>query len=238
MLEMPAEARFQNVGAGSVQRCDLEDGTILLPVYFKSLGPEPYGSVVLRCRFDGEVLRVEEIGSPVTVPVARGVYEPSLVQYKNRFYLTLRNDDAGYVAVSDDGLKFGEPVRWTFDDGAPLGNYNTQQHWVAHESGLYLVYTRRGADNDHVFRHRAPLFIARVDPERRCVLRETERVLVPNKGARLGNFGVTEVSPTETWVTVTEWMQGPPPHQFNPDYPRQFGADNRVWAARILWGKP
>lgn len=94
-----------------------------------------------------------------------------------------------------------------WDDGADLGNYNTQQHWVTHSNGLFLVYTRKGAHNDHVFRHRAPLFIAQVDPEKLCVVRSTERVLVPERGARLGNFGVAEVSENETWVTVAEWMQ-------------------------------
>ncbi len=41
--------------------------------------------------------------------------------------------------------------------------------------GGFLVYTRRGADNDHVFRHRAPLFIAQVDPKRLDVIRASER---------------------------------------------------------------
>jgi hypothetical protein len=99
------------------------------------------------------------------------------------------------------------------------------------------VYTRTGANNDHVFRHRAPIFIAQVDPQRLCVLRATERVLIPERGARLGNFGVTDVSENETWVTDAEWMQTWPPHYIiPPDNP--YGADNSVYAARILWSKP
>ena len=39
---------------------------------------------------------------------------------------------------------------WRFDDGSPLGSYNTQQHWVTVGGGLFLVYTRKGADNDHI----------------------------------------------------------------------------------------
>jgi hypothetical protein len=31
------------------------------------------------------------------------------------------------------------------DDGAELGSYNTQQHWLSHGDGLFLMYTRRGA---------------------------------------------------------------------------------------------
>jgi hypothetical protein len=88
-----------------------------------------------------------------------------------------------------------------------------------------------------VARHRAPLFIAQVDPDRLVVLRATERILVPEHGARLGNFGVTEVSPGETWVTVAEWMQTNPPMRIiAPDNP--WGANNRVYAARILWDRP
>src|ERR1700685_1328080 len=34
-LAMPDEERFRNAGAGSVQRVDLPDGDILLPIYFK-----------------------------------------------------------------------------------------------------------------------------------------------------------------------------------------------------------
>src|SRR5690606_32852637 len=116
--------------------------------------------------------------------------------------LTIRNDKQGFVAHSTDGLKYSPLQTWKFDDGSDLGNYNTQQHWVAHTQGLFLVYTRRGANNDHVFRHRAPLFMAQVDPDRLCVIRETERVLVPERVARLGNFGVVNVSPQETWVTT------------------------------------
>ena len=30
---------------------------------------------------------------------------------------------------------------------------------------------------------------------------------MPQRGAKLGNFGVTEVNENETWVTDAEWMQ-------------------------------
>ena len=66
-------------------------------------------------------------------------------------------------------------------------------------SGLYLIYSRRGANNDHVFRNRAPLFIARVDPERPCVLRATEQILMPETGLDLAaGFAPADVGPGET----------------------------------------
>lgn len=230
VLQFPNEPKFQNAGSGSVQRVDLIGGDILLPIYFKEPQETQYSVTVCRCRFDGTKLHYIEHGSVHTVPVKRGFAEPSLTKFNGRYFLTLRNDDHGYVTSSNDGLHFDKPKRWTFDDGTDLGNYNTQQHWVTHSNGLYLVYTRRSADNDHVFRHRAPLFMARVEPDKLHVIRETERILVPERGARLGNFGVTEISPKETWVTVTEWMQ--------PEGVEKHGSDNSIFVAKIKWSEP
>lgn len=228
-LIMPNETRFQHAGAGSVQRYDLPNGDILLPIYYKVPEQQQHSATVCRCSFDGRRLKYVEHGNEMTVDVQRGLCEPSITRYGGRFYLTLRNDERGYVTVSDDGLNY-EPIQvWRFDDGEDLGSYNTQQHWVTHRDGLFLAYTRRGANNDHVFRNRAPLFIARVNPERLCVLRDTEQILVPERGARLGNFGVTHVSPQESWVTVTEWMQ--------PVGVEERGSDNRIIVVRVKWSQ-
>jgi hypothetical protein len=226
-LKMPDDPRFGSAGAGSTQRFDLENGDILLPIYFKKPEEKRYATSVVRCRFDGETLSYVEHGSELTVPVDRGLYEPSITRVAGRFYLTMRNDKAGYVTSSDDGLRYGEPRKWTWNDGSDLGNYNTQQHWVTRGDALFLVYTRKGANNDHVFRHRAPLFIARVDREKLQVIRSTERELMPNRGARLGNFAVTDVGPDQTWVTDAEWMQ--------PKGVEKHGADGSVWVAKIRW---
>jgi hypothetical protein len=226
-LAMPDDPKFGSAGAGSTQRFDLENGDILLPIYFKRPEAKRYATAVARCRFDGETLRYVEHGSELSVAVDRGLAEPSITRAGGRFYLTMRNDLAGYVAASDDGLRYDEPRKWTWDDGSDLGNYNTQQHWVTRGDALFLVYTRRGANNDHVFRHRAPLFIARVDTAKLHVIRATERELMPNRGARLGNFAVTDVGPDETWVTDAEWMQ--------PKGVEKYGADGSVWVTRLRW---
>jgi D-alanyl-D-alanine dipeptidase len=236
-LGLPDEPRFKNCGAGSVQRYDLPGGDILLPVYLKSPEKTQYSVSVLRCRFDGSELTYVEQGNELTIDVKRGLYEPSITKFGDLFFLTMRNDDHGYVATSQDGLQFDEPRRWTFDDGADLGNYNTQQHWVTHSDGLFLVYTRKGASNDHVFRHRAPLFIAQVDPQRVVIVRNTEQILVPERGARLGNFGVVDISPSESWVTATEWMQTWGPNYVMP-VDNKYGADNSIHVAKLKWHKP
>lgn len=226
-LEMPDDPKFYNSGAGCVQRYDLEDGTILLPVSFHPKGKNSRVTVC-KCTFDEKTLKYLEHGSELELNNdTRGLGEPSLTRFNGNYFMTIRNDEKGFVARSVDGLTFSKYIPWKFDDGNELGSYNTQQHWVTHSDGLYLVYTRRGANNDHVFRNRAPLFMAQVDPERLCVIRETEQILVPERGARLGNFGVTDISPYETWVTVSEWMQ--------PKGVEKYGSDGSVFVARIHW---
>ncbi|MGB0582110.1 MAG: sialate O-acetylesterase [Limisphaerales bacterium] len=234
-LEIPDRPEFKNAGAGCVQRFDLPNGDILLPFYFKEPSQKQYNVTVALCRFDGETLSYVKHGNEMTISVQRGFVEPSVTGFGGRFYLTLRNDVQGHVCVSDDGLNYSKPKKWTFDDGAEIGNYNTQQHWVVHEKGLFLCYNRKGAGNDHVFRHRAPLFIAQVDPEKLRIIRSTEQILVPEFGARLGNFGVTDVSSDETWVTVTEWMQTKAPHWNDSSIPMSYGSNNRVWVAKLKW---
>lgn len=229
-LEMPDDPRFHFDRAGCTQRVDLPNGEILLPIYFYRSGPDETNYVtVLRCSFDGETLRYREHGSEHTVDLGAkrrrtGLYEPSLTVFGGQYFLTMRADEGAYVASSTDGLHFGEPTPWRFDDGQELGSYNTQQHWVTHAAGLFLAYTRKGANNDKVFRHRAPLFIARVDPARLVVLRATEQVLLPNLGNAFGNFGVCNVTADETWVVDCLVNAAP-------------GTPN-VYVAKIGWSRP
>ncbi len=91
----------------------------------------------------------------------------------------------------------------------------TQQHWLAHRSGLFLVYTRKAEHNIKVMRWRAPIFIAAVDPDSLRLARDSERVVLPLLGdgvndpdhvGRMGNFHVTNATPDEAWVTVGECL--------------------------------
>lgn len=233
-LKLPEEDRFFSAGSGCAQWMVEGDGSLLVPLYFKGKDESQwkgiYSSAVMRCDFDGETLTFKELGEPITHDTPRGVYEPSLTKFQGRYFLTLRNDDRGYVTVSEDGLNYAPKKAWTFDDGTELGSYNTQQHWVAHSDGLFLAYTRKGANNDHIMRHRAPLFIAQVNPDNLVVLRDTEQILVPERGATLGNFAVVTVNENESWVTVGEGMSNA--HKAGGD------ANGRVWAARVQWSKP
>jgi len=209
LLAVPARdhsgATITGANAGCNQPVDLSNGDMLLPIrYWRDPKVHRYTSIVARCGFDGKTLTYKEHGSEHTIPTGRGLYEPSLTGFDGRYFLTLRADGGAYVTRGKDGINF-EPIReWKFDDGKPLGSYNTQQHWATVGGGLFLVYTRRGAENDHIIRHRAPLFIGQVDPDTLRVIRSTERVLIPENHASLGNSGVCRISDNESWVTCGE----------------------------------
>jgi hypothetical protein len=61
-------------------------------------------------------------------------------------------------------------------------------------------------------------------------MRATERAIVPERGASLGNFGVANINENETWVTVGECM-------YSPECEKR-GSNGSVFAARLLWSKP
>lgn len=216
------------------QRVVLPDGDIQMSFTF---GPEPVHRMVagVRASFDGNLLQVREVGAPLHNPVGRGLLEPSVTQLDGQFWITIRaEDNRGYVSVSDDGLDWSEKKAWAWDDGQPLEMSTTQQHWLTHSDGLFLVYTRKDDSNISVIRWRSPLWVARVDRDKRCLIKSTEQIVLPlvgdgvreaDKVALMGNFNVTNVSQDESWVTVGEWM------------PRN-GYRGDVLLARIRWSKP
>lgn len=231
MLAMPeTDGKFFLVSPGCVQWLEQVDGTLLIPAYFKGPTGNDYTIAVLHCSFDGRQLKYVGHGDELTLMEGRGLYEPSLTRYRDQYFLTLRHDTAAYVTTSNDGLHFHPPKKWTFDDDQDLGSYNTQAHWLAHSGGLFLTYTRRGANNDHIARNRAPIFIAQVDPEKLQVLRRTEQELLPERGVMLGNFGAAAITPSESWVTDAEYLISATPH------PK--GADGTVWLGRVKWSLP
>jgi len=61
-------------------------------------------------------------------------------------------------------------------------------------------------------------------------MRATEQVLIPERGAMLGNFGAAFITAHESWVTDAEFMIG--------EQPAPRGADGSVWVSRVCWSKP
>lgn len=221
LLTMPKGFEFCGNGCG--QSVELPNGELLIPVYYMKDGDPCTVVTVLRCSFDGEKLNLLEIGNSLTVAVVRGLCEASIVSYNNTFYMTIRNDECGFVAKSQDGLNYFDLQLWKWEDGSILQNYNTQQHWMTVGEDLYLVYTRRAENNDHVFRHRAPLFAAKV--ENMKLVKSSEVIVVPEQGARLGNFGVTQLDDGTAIVMAAEWMQ--------PAGCEKYGSNNNIFVSKI-----
>lgn len=138
-----------------------------------------------------------------------------LTYFDSRYWITIRAEDGrGYLSVSDDGLTYAEQRPWQWDNGELLDMSTTQQHWVNNSSSLYLVYTRKDGSNISVPRWRAPLWISQFDHRSMRLIQSTEQVLLPligdgvrdgGKVPMMGNFGVANVSPDETWVTDGSW---------------------------------
>jgi hypothetical protein len=220
--------------AGGAQRWTLPDGDVLIPVSFAPKGRIDRAVTTLRCSFDGKELSVKQAGKELTRQVKRGLLEPSITFHDGVYYLTIRaEDDRGYVATSTDGLDWNAPEPWRFDDGQTLTMSTTQQRWLPHSDGLFLVYTRKTEENAKVFRWRGPLLMAQVDLKSRRLIRTTERVAVPlrwdakrdpKKVARVGNFHTVAVGPTESWITVGE--EAP-----------EGGWKGDVMLARVRWAK-
>jgi len=243
LIDMPKDENetYYSCGNGSGQSLELPNGELLIPIYQndKKAASDPWhscsSSSVMRCSFDGEKILLQETGNALTVSVPRGIGEPSVVYHKGRYFLALRNDVSGYVSRGDDGLHYEEPRELVFDNGENVGNYCTQQHWITGGGKLWMVYTRRGANNDHIFRHRAPLFIAEFDPDRMCLIRATETVAVPERGARLGNFGCQSLDDGHAIVFASEWMQTTAPDYHNWRRCMEYGSDNTIFVSHICF---
>ena len=216
------------------QRVMLPDGDVMMSFTF---GTSNQARAVcgVRCSFDGKQLLIKETGPELTNPKGRGLLEPSLTYFQKRFYLTIRaEDDHGYVAVSDDGLHYEPKQAWAWDDGEPVTMSTTQQHWLTHSDALFLVYTRKDPTNVNVMRWRAPLWVAQVDPKTLKLIRASERVVLPLIGdgvnqadqvPMMGNFGIANVSPDESWVTDGSWCP-------------KAGNTGELQLARIKWSRP
>ncbi len=216
------------------QRVVMPNGDVQMSFTF---GPQPVNRMVagVHASFDGSRLTVRDVGPALDNNKGRGLLEPSVTRYSNRFWLTMRaEDNRGYVSVSDDGLHWEDKRAWSWEDGTPLDMSTTQQHWLTHSDALFLVYTRRDASNENVIRWRSPLWVAQVNIEKRCLIKSSEQVVLPLVGdgvddadnvALMGNFNVTNASENESWVTVGEWI------------PRG-GYRGNVLLAKIRWSKP
>ncbi len=204
-----------------------DNGILSLDLYITTEQNKRQASAVhAQYSFDGISLQLCQVSELLEgKEYARGYFEPSTVVHNGLFYMTLRTDEVGMFSVSEDGIHFGTPKIWVWEDGTPIGNCNTMQRFVKIEDNLYLVYTRKDKSNGHVFRNRAPLYMTRFDTDKGCLCKEEEVILVPELGARLGNFSVCPIAEGAAWVIVAEWMQ----------YIgcEKYGSDNSIWLVKV-----
>jgi hypothetical protein len=229
----PRGSAIYTCGCG--QRSTRPNGDILFPISFGPRGVTARSVGTLLCSFDGAELRVKSVSNELKNFVKRGLLEPSIAAWAGKYYMTIRAEDGrGYVCTSNDGLSWSEPISWCWDDGSALDMSTTQQHWLVHSEGLFLVYTRKAPENINVIRWRAPLYVAAVDPASLRLIHSSERIAVPMVGdgvkdprnvAQLGNFHTNYVTPNESWVTVGEVMH-------------EAGWRGDLLISRIRWGRP
>jgi hypothetical protein len=220
--------------SGCSQRVTLASGDILVPLSFGPLGRDDRGVASVRCSFDGRELKIRDLGNVLRFSQGRGLLEPSLTRFDGRFYMTIRAENSqGFATWSFDGLQWAPMRPWCWEDGEPLALSTTQQRWLVHSDGLFLVYTRRHESNLNVMRWRAPLFLAEVDVKRLCLLRASERIAIPLHGdglrrggevEHLGNFHVNAASAGESLISSGTVI------------PSNFRGAVRI--ARVRWGRP
>ena len=177
--------------------------------YMRSIEEHTCRVRVFHAKFDGNEFLLLESGNELEHLHGRGLLEPSLIRFNGRFHLTLRAEDgAGWHCDSEDGLHY-TPIRpWRWENGTLLETSTTQQHWLILNDKLFLCYTRNAGYNAGVFRFRAPLFIAQVDPDRGCLLRATEQVVfsgggdwnAPETVLLSGNFMPLSLNPAEALI--------------------------------------
>ncbi len=195
---------------GCAQKVFLPDGKIVIPFVIGYESRRDCSVCSLLCEFDGQTITPLKRGNMLENPVDRGLLEPSLIEFENKYYMTIRAEDGcGYVAESNDGLNWGQIKAWQWKNGKPLCMSTTQQHWLVLGGRLYLVYTRKTELNTGVVRWRSPMFIAEVDTGKLCLKYETEQTVFPMCGdianpktvPLMGNFMPLALSETEAIIT-------------------------------------
>ena len=220
--------------SGCAQRITLENGQLILPLSFGPKERADRAVCSVLCGYDGNEIKILKFGNVLRLAVKRGLLEPTLTRFNSTYFMTIRTEDGyGYVTTSEDGLQWQKQQRWCWENGEPLTMSTTQQRWLTHSNGLFLVYTRKAKHNINVMRWRAPLYVAQVDVKNMCLIRESEKIVFPLVGdginnsdhvARMGNFHVVNANPNESWITVGETL----PHD---------GWKGNTLLGRIIWTK-
>lgn len=214
----------------------LENGDLLLPIYFKPVsGINNYSVCTALCSFDGSEIKIKHISNVLSSNIERGLLEPSVVRFNGKYFMTIRaEDNNGYFSCSSDGINWVPAQSWNWENGEPLLMSTTQQHWLMLGGKLYLVYTRKSELNSSIFRWRAPVFMAEFDQRRGCLIKDTEKIVFPiawkeKRPNLLGNFHVSNISSQVSFISDGSlWVTR------HPDFhDRIVGLCTETWIAKI-----
>ena len=136
----------------------------------------------------------------------------------------MRNDDHGYK--NQPRWLYSDPRNGpltTADPGSPI-----QQHWVTHERASTFTYEESGWQRSYLSSSGSFVYCPG-RPESPQIIRSTEQILVPEFGARLGNFCVTEVRAENLDHGRTEHKRP----EWNDASVRLLTGDNRVWVVKL-----
>ena len=214
-LELPG---FGNraAAAACIQICLWDEDKIIVPFYVDADANNPHPgaperfavmSAVYR-KVNGKLKFIAQ-SRTMTLPVKRGMVEPSVVQLPDKsFAMTIRAEDLRmYCSFSPDGVSWSEPQVWCWDDGVPLTTNSTQQHWLKLGKRLFLVYTRfDGSNFPKPWRYRGPLYMAEAVPGKTQLIRNSEKVVfnrekINGVDLRFGNFHCTQQDDNSALVT-------------------------------------
>ena len=208
-LEIPECENCMIYSCGSSQRLFQGEDEALIPFTCGKSGIRERNVFSALFHYDGKELTCIRRGNTLHLPFRRGLLEPSIIRWKDRCLLTMRAEDGcGYRAESEDGLTWQKLMPWSFDDGNILETSTTQQHFLELGGRLFLIYTRNAGTNSHIWRFRAPLYIAEVNDDFNLV-RSSEQIVFPmipegDKAAGMGNFHPAKLDERRAIVTVGE----------------------------------
>lgn len=137
-------------------------------------------------------------------------------------YLLLLGNNALNNSYPENAFKDTENIGYKLTHRIPTRLFDGEKCWVHPRAGILPA---AGCNN----MPRVVMTMNSLDLTGSDVFKGMFELHSDDRG-ELGNFGVTDVSQDETWVTVSEWMQ--------PKGVERYGSDGSIWVARIHWKKP
>jgi hypothetical protein len=206
VLELPEDEEFNFARNACAQWVVKPDGKLLVPLYIGKSAKDRFSTTVAECRFDGEKLVYERNGNVLRLEVARGLYEPSLIAFGGRYYLTLRNDVRGYVSVSDDGLHLPSQSPGPSTTARNSAATTRSSTGCASRRPFSRLYPTRSEQRPHRPPSRPALHGACRSREASNHSQRVKKSSSPSAARSWATLAAPASATNESWVTVSEGM--------------------------------